>query len=106
MQTYEVKAQYTLNVYNPADYANILCATVELQEAMEKDPKIGMFVNLNPTAVAVGLFYADWVSETPEAFRSFFSLTSLISSVVPTTNGTMKGLVDAIGPTKPLRQVI
>ncbi|XXG96804.1 hypothetical protein Hte_003095 [Hypoxylon texense] len=104
IQTYEIKAQYTLNVYDRGDYANILRATVEVQKAMETDPKYGMFVTFYPTMSVVGLFYADWVSETPEAFQPFFNLKSLINSVVPTTNGTVKSLVDALGPATHLRR--
>ncbi|KAI2473545.1 6-hydroxy-D-nicotine oxidase [Annulohypoxylon bovei var. microspora] len=106
IQTYEIKAQYTLNIYDRADYANILRATIEVQEAMETDPKYGMFVTFNPTMCFVGLFYADWIEETPRAFQSFFNLKSLVSSVVPTTNGTMKSLVNALGPATHLRRQV
>lgn len=103
IQIYEIKAQYTVNMYDPADYANILRAAVEAQEAMETDPKYGMFVTFYPTMSVVGLFYADWVSETPKAFQPFFNLKSLVNSVVPTTNGTIKSLVDSLGPATHLR---
>ncbi|KAI1376860.1 6-hydroxy-D-nicotine oxidase [Hypoxylon crocopeplum] len=106
IQTYEIKAHYTLNVYDPADYANILRATVEAQEVMETDLKYGMFVTFNPNMVVVGLFYADWVSETPTGFQPFLHLKSLVTSAVPPTNGTLKSLVDAIGPTTHLRRQV
>ncbi|KAI1499123.1 6-hydroxy-D-nicotine oxidase [Biscogniauxia marginata] len=92
-------AQFTVNLYDPSDYANILRATVEVQEAMERDPKYGIFVNFNPTFVAVGLFYAAAADEKPEAFNSFFNLGSLITTVASNTHGTIKSLVEALGPT-------
>ncbi|KAI0805856.1 FAD-binding domain-containing protein [Xylaria sp. FL0064] len=94
IQTYpQIKAQYTVNMYDPSDYINLMHATAELQEAMESDPKLGAFVYVNPTYVAVGLFYAEWVDKRPKAFDTFFNLESLTAVVVPTTNGTMKDLV-------------
>lgn len=70
---------------------------------METDPKYGMFVTFYPTMSVVGLFYADWASETPKAFQPFLNLKSLVNSVVPTTNGTVKSLVDVLGPATHLR---
>lgn len=103
IQTYpQIKTQYTVNVYDPSDYVNLMQAQAELQEAMEADPKIGTFTYVNPTFVAVGLFYAEWVEERPKAFDTFFNLKSLISAAVPTTNGTMRDLVLAIGTDFPV----
>ncbi|KAI1452358.1 hypothetical protein F4805DRAFT_472461 [Annulohypoxylon moriforme] len=104
IQTYEIKVQYTLNLYDRADYTSILRAAIEVQEAMETDPKYGMFVTFYPTMCFVGLFYADWVEETPKAFQSFFNLKSLLKPMVPTTNGTIKSLVDSLGPATHLRR--
>ncbi|KAI0889805.1 6-hydroxy-D-nicotine oxidase [Annulohypoxylon maeteangense] len=83
IQTCEIKAQYTLNMYDLADYSNILRATIEVQEAMETDPKYGMFVTFYPTMCFVGLFYADWAEETPKAFKS---MKSLVDSLRPATH--------------------
>ncbi|KAI0154982.1 6-hydroxy-D-nicotine oxidase [Xylariaceae sp. FL1272] len=88
--------QYTVNVYDPVDYVNILKATIQVQEAMELDPKIGLFVNFQPGACSVGLLYADTPAEPVRAFDPFLNLESLISSAVPTTNGTIKSLVASI----------
>ncbi|KAK7752658.1 hypothetical protein SLS62_005427 [Diatrype stigma] len=87
-----IQTQYTVNLYDPSDYVNILQATVDVQEAMEKDPKIGLFVNFQSAYVAVGLLYADSPAERPGAFEPFFGLKSLIQAGVPTTNGTIKSL--------------
>ncbi|KAI0138591.1 6-hydroxy-D-nicotine oxidase [Hypoxylon sp. NC0597] len=106
IETHENKAHFTLNIYDPADYPNILRATVDVQEAMETDPKLDMFVNFNRTMVVVGLFYAEWISEPPKAFQPFYNLKSLISSVVTATNGTMKSLVDSLGPTNHIRRQV
>ncbi len=91
-----IATQYTVNLYDPSDYVNILLATVKVQEAMETDPKIGLFVNFQPGFVAVGLLYADAPAERPKAFDPFFNLKSLINGGVPTTNGTIKSLVASI----------
>lgn len=102
LQTYPlIPTQYTINIYDVSDYAAILRAAVDVQEAMETDPKIGLFVNVRSTYVAVGLLYADIPSERPKAFDSFFNLKSLIKAAVPTTNGTIYSLVTAISYTSP-----
>lgn len=64
---------------------------------METDPKIGLFTNFNAGFVAVGLVYADTPDKQPEAFAPFHNLTSLLTTVVPTTNGTLSSLAEAMG---------
>lgn len=76
-------------MYNPEDRENILKATLEVQDAMEKDPKIGLFVNFNKGVVVVGLLYADHPEQPPAAFKPFHDLTSLIATIAPTANGTL-----------------
>ncbi|KAK8036501.1 FAD-binding domain-containing protein [Apiospora marii] len=83
-------------MYNVSDYHNVLAAFVEVQEAMELDHKIGMFINTRKDYIAVGLFYADWSDELPRVFDPFSKLTSLIAAVVPTTNGTLVKLMDLL----------
>ncbi|KAI0391556.1 FAD-binding domain-containing protein [Xylariaceae sp. FL0594] len=98
IQTYPaIKAQFTVNMYDPSDYVNIMRATAELQQAMESDPKLGAFVYVTSKGIIAGLFYAEWAKERPKAFNTFFDLKSLVATAVPTTNGTMKDLVAAIG---------
>lgn len=63
---------------------------------MELDSKIGLFVSLNPTFVAVGLLYADTPAETPKVFDPFLNLQSLISAAVPWTDGTIRSLLASI----------
>lgn len=91
-----MRTQYTVNVYDARDYANVLKATVELQEAMQHDPKIGAFVNSQGTFIAAGIFYAEPVDTCPKAFDTFNNLGSLLQSAVPTSNGTIKSLVDSL----------
>lgn len=88
--------QYAINLYNPDDYIEINKATVAVQEAMETDPKLGLFTNFNQGFVAVGLLYGDTPTERPAAFKSFDNL-SLISTALPTTNGTLLSLAQAMG---------
>ncbi|KAI0196912.1 6-hydroxy-D-nicotine oxidase [Astrocystis sublimbata] len=99
MQTYPlIKTKYAVNVYDPADYVNILQATIRVQESMEDDPKIGLFVSFSAQSVTVGLLYADELPEeiTPKAFDPFLQLDSLLAQPVPWTSGTIKSLVNSI----------
>lgn len=104
-----IQVQYTIHLYNPEDHAEIIKSTIQLQEAMDTDPKIGMFTNFNNGFIAVGLFYAGWLEQSLEAFVPFNSLTSLINTPVPTTNGTISSLAAAMGMShnpKPMKYVI
>ncbi|KAI1392342.1 uncharacterized protein F4822DRAFT_441357 [Hypoxylon trugodes] len=102
-----IKVQSTINLYNPSDYPNIIRATVKVQEAMEADPKIGLFTNFNAGFVAVGMLYADSPDEKPKVFDPFFDLTSLITAVAPTTNGTLLSLAKAMAhSTEPQKRKI
>jgi hypothetical protein len=94
-----LNVNYTINVYDPSDYVNIHAAAVKLQEDMETDPKISFFVNVQPAFITAGLFYAEHLPEgqKPKAFEPFLNLKSLLQSALPTTNGTMSQLVEALG---------
>ena len=63
---------------------------------MEKDPKIGFFLNVNPGVIIAGLLYADWPSKYPQAFQPFMDLNSSWGPYVPVTNGTIASLTNAI----------
>lgn len=63
---------------------------------MEMDPKIGLFTNFHSAFVAVGLLYGDWSEDKPKAFDPFTNLTSLMTAVAPTTNGTLSSLSGAM----------
>ncbi|PYI05444.1 6-hydroxy-D-nicotine oxidase [Aspergillus sclerotiicarbonarius CBS 121057] len=98
LETYPlINVQYTINLYNPEDHLAINQATVAVQQAMEEDPKIGMFTNFNNGFVAVGLFYGDHPAEPPKAFEPFHNLKSLLTTVLPSTNGTLLSLAQAMG---------
>ncbi|KAK8054743.1 FAD-binding domain-containing protein [Apiospora phragmitis] len=88
--------KYAVHIYDPSDYVSILKATVQVQESIESDSKIGLFVSFNPTFVAVGLLYADAPTEIPAAFKPFLDLTSLLNMAVLWTDGTIKSLVGSI----------
>ncbi|KAJ5101068.1 6-hydroxy-D-nicotine oxidase [Penicillium angulare] len=92
-----IAVQYMINLYNPEDHVEINKATVAVQEAMENDPRIGLFTNFNNGFVAVGLLYGDHPSESPAAFKPFHDLKSLIASPLPSTNGTLLSLAKAMG---------
>ncbi|TGO61971.1 hypothetical protein BCON_0023g00290 [Botryotinia convoluta] len=85
---------YSLNLYSPADYKQVLNATVQVQSAMEQDKKIGFFLNVNPTIIIAGLLYAEWTT-SPTAFSPFSQLNSL-GVYLPETNGTIASLAASI----------
>lgn len=93
-----INIQYTINLYNPEDYIELIKATVAVQEAMENDNKLGLFTNFNQGFVAVGLLYGDTPAEwRVPAFEPFYNLTSLMTTAVPVTNGTLNSLSQAMG---------
>lgn len=91
-----IKAKFTIRLYNPSDFANINAATVAVQEAMEKDPKLNLFTNYNKQFVAVIMIYADTPADLPQAFEPFDKLESHLNTVVPPTDGTVFTLVQTL----------
>ncbi|KAL2783765.1 6-hydroxy-D-nicotine oxidase [Aspergillus keveii] len=99
-----IPLQYSITLYSPSDYTNINRATVQLQEDMESEPRIGTFTNFNSAFVAVGFITAgDSASSSQveseggsgtvtEAFKPFESLDSKMMDACPTTNGTLGSL--------------
>ncbi|KAF2198554.1 FAD-binding domain-containing protein [Delitschia confertaspora ATCC 74209] len=85
---------YSLDLYAASDYAAILNATVQAQVAMETDPKLGLFVNINPEVIIVGKLYSEWTLP-PSGFSSFEAITP-VGVYIPATNGTLSELVDSI----------
>ncbi|PWY88590.1 6-hydroxy-D-nicotine oxidase [Aspergillus sclerotioniger CBS 115572] len=92
-----INVQYTISLYNPEDHLAINQATAAVQQAMEEDPKIGLFTNFNNGFVAVGLLYGDHPTKPPKAFEPFRNLKSLVTTVLPSTNGTLLSLAQAMG---------
>ena len=92
-----IKAQYTINLYRPDDYVAINNATIQTQELMESDPKIGLFTNFNQNFVAVGLLYAGEHKAGTDVFASFNSLDSLMSTANSTSDGTLQSLAETLG---------
>ncbi|PIG81073.1 hypothetical protein AARAC_010256 [Aspergillus arachidicola] len=95
-----INVQYTINLYSPDDHVEINKATVAVQKAMEDDPKIGLFTNFNNGFVAVGLFYGGTPAEPPSVFESLYNLESLMTTALPTTNGTLLSLAQTMGHTQ------
>lgn len=92
-----IPAQYTINLYKPDDYVGIIKATIHVQDAMEKDPKIGLFTNFNAGFTAVGLCYADHPKEEVDAFKPFHDLDSLMMNACSKTDGTLLSLAVTMG---------
>ncbi|KAI0160522.1 6-hydroxy-D-nicotine oxidase [Xylariaceae sp. FL1272] len=94
IQTYPlIKTKYAVHLYYRYDYKNILKATVQVQESMGNDPKIGLFVSFQPKGVPI-----------PKAFDPFLQLSSLIGKAVQwtkSTDQTNKSIVDSIQYTPP-----
>jgi hypothetical protein len=93
-----IPVQYAINLYKPDDYVNVSKATVSVQNAMEKDPKLGLFTNFNQGFTAVGMCYAEHLKEEHEAFESFQKLDSLMMNACPRTDGTLLSLAAAMAP--------
>ncbi|KAL3490398.1 hypothetical protein BJX62DRAFT_252037 [Aspergillus germanicus] len=91
-----IPLQYSITLYNPFDYANINSATVQLQESMESDSRVGSFTNFNPAFVAVGFITAGdsdlGTQLESEAFKPFDTLESKMMDACPVTNGTLGSL--------------
>lgn len=91
-----IKAKFTIRLYDPSDFANINAATIAVQEAMEKDPKLNLFTNYNKQFVAVIMIYADSPPELPKAFEPFDKLNSHLNTAVPPTDGTVLTIVQTL----------
>ncbi|CAN8100049.1 unnamed protein product [Discula destructiva] len=105
-----VKTQYSIQLYNAADAANINAATIAAQEEMEKDPNANVFTNFNKGFVAVFKMYARQPSEQPPAFKALDALTSSINTPLPKTDGTILSMVQIISqmghiPTPMIRKI-
>ncbi|KAK3951398.1 hypothetical protein QBC32DRAFT_344164 [Pseudoneurospora amorphoporcata] len=102
LQTYPLlKTQYTVSLYKPDDYANIIRASVDAHKEMEHDPKAAYFTNVHRDFVAIGQLYADTPKEEPKVFEPFKKLDSMLAPVVPKTDGTLSTLAQAIGHRPP-----
>ncbi|KAI1267656.1 hypothetical protein F5Y18DRAFT_378391 [Xylariaceae sp. FL1019] len=102
-----IKVQYSIELYNEADYANIMQATAKVQKTMEFNSKINLFTNVNSGFIVVGLLSADGPDARPDEFKPFTELQSLMNTVTPTTNGTILSLTRAmIHETTPQRRTV
>ncbi|KAG6366579.1 hypothetical protein INS49_000757 [Diaporthe citri] len=91
-----IKAKFIIKLYDPSDFANINAATISVQEAIEKDPKLNLFTNCNKQFVAVIMIYADSPAGFPKAFQPFDKLSSHLNTVVPPTDGTVFTVVKTL----------
>ncbi|KAK3485190.1 uncharacterized protein B0T23DRAFT_408293 [Neurospora hispaniola] len=102
LQTYPLlKTQYTVSLYKPDDYTNIIEASVAAHKEMETDAQAAYFTNVHRDFVAIGQLYADTPEEEPKVFEPFRKLESMMAPVVPKTNGTLSTLAQAIGHRPP-----
>ncbi|KAL4804945.1 hypothetical protein BDV18DRAFT_161344 [Aspergillus unguis] len=97
LKTYPLlKLQYSIRLYNPAEYMQINTATLAMQAEMEKDPNIALFTNYNPGFAAIGLAYANYThKEVDNLHETYFGhIRGLINVASPTTNGTVLSLAN------------
>ncbi|KAK7737297.1 hypothetical protein SLS53_006600 [Cytospora paraplurivora] len=94
----EIKSRFSIELYDPSDYANINAATIAVQETMEKDPKVSIFTNFNKQFTAVFRMYADTLpeAEQPKVFEPLDKLSSRINTPLPETDGTVFSIVDTL----------
>jgi hypothetical protein len=92
-----IKAQYSINMYDPSDCFNINAATIAVQEEMEKDTKLNLFTNFNKGFVDIFQTYADFPAERPKAFDVLENLPSKIKIPLPKTDGAVVSFVETLG---------
>ncbi|KAF8861918.1 FAD-binding domain-containing protein [Acephala macrosclerotiorum] len=85
---------YTFKVYSVADIKHVMDATVKVQQAMEKNNRIGLFLSINPGFLVAGMLYKGQVSGTPSAFNVFDEITPM-TVPLPETQGTQFSVVMA-----------
>ncbi|KAF2756793.1 FAD-binding domain-containing protein [Pseudovirgaria hyperparasitica] len=91
----EFEIWYSLVMYTHNETSMALEGVEQLHAYMEADPKLGFFLNFNPTGLYTGLFYAEW-TEWPTANEPFRKLDPVMA-FAPPTNGTVALLAAAIG---------
>ncbi|KAL1862680.1 hypothetical protein Daus18300_008478 [Diaporthe australafricana] len=91
-----IKAKFTIKLYDPSDFVNINAATIAVQQAMEKDPKLNIFTNYNQQFVAVIMIYADSQADFSKIFEPFEKLSSHVNTAVPETEGTVFTIVETL----------
>ena len=75
--------------YNVSDKVAVMAATVEVQEAMLEDNRIGLFVSDNQGSFTVGTLYRGSTNPPSSTFQAFDDITPL-SILIPPTNGTFE----------------
>ncbi|KAI1325928.1 FAD-binding domain-containing protein [Xylariaceae sp. FL0255] len=91
-----IKVQYSTELYAETDISTIMQATVEVQAAMENNPNLNLFVNVNAGFIVIGLISANGPDERSGEFKPISNLTSKINTAVPVTNGTISFLAQAM----------
>ena len=82
----DYRVWYTFKVYNISDISQVMKASVEVQNAMEDDDRIGFFLSVNAGFFVAGMLYRGW-TDFPSVFYAFDSITPM-TIAVPETNGT------------------
>lgn len=76
-----------MRVYNASEKDRVMKATVEIENAMEHDDRIGFFLSVAPGTLTAGLLYRGQ-ADFPEVFRAFDGIPVLMEAIPP-TNGTL-----------------
>jgi hypothetical protein len=77
---------YTFKIYNTSDYERVMKATVELQNDMEVDHRIGFFLSVNAGFI-VGVMAYLGGTPPPSVFQAFNGIEPMMTAV-PETLGT------------------
>ena len=87
---------YEVVVYSNTSNTELLQALVKYQQITEDDPKANMIFTFAGGITVVGFLYAQHKAAKPAIFASFDGIP-IISTLIPSTNGTISQLSNAIG---------
>lgn len=93
---------YTFKAYSAADIKQVMDATVQVQQAMEEDDRVGLFLSINPGFLFAGMLYKGKISGTPSAFKPFYDIKPT-AVPFPETQGTQLSVAAASTTTEKTR---
>ncbi|KAF1959970.1 FAD-binding domain-containing protein [Byssothecium circinans] len=91
--SFDYRLWYTMRVYNASEKDRVMKAAVEVENAMEKDDKIGFFLSVAPGTLTAGMLYRGQ-ADFPDAFRAFDGIPVMMEAIPP-TNGTQLDMAKA-----------
>lgn len=92
----EYKIWSNFKVYPVHEAERVMRASVQVQEAMEQDDKIGLIVIDGVGYLSVGILYRDWLDSPPEVYRFFEGIESIMEPI-PAQNSTQAEFCKQLG---------